>query len=395
MAINFIRWVKEKFFGSPQSVDTSELFAAAADFHVRMLALNVCINMIANAVGKCEFKTFRERKEVREQEYYLWNVEPNVNQNSTAFLHKLIYQLYIKNEALVIATKHRDGHEMMVVADSFTPGQKYPAKMNTYTAVTVGDMTYDKTFKESEVLHLKLNERDVVTLMHSLFDSYEKLIHSAQKCYTWNNGRHLKVKVDEMASGVEDFNQKFQDMMDDNVRPWFDRDYSVLPEFEGYDYEDMGAKAQTVAVSDIRGLYEDVFSFTARCLGIPPVLLTGDVAGTADAMTRWMTTCIDPLCDQLQEEINRKRYGFEEWSNGSFLQIDTTTIVHFDLFANAANVEKLIGSGCFSINDVLKAAGLAEIDAPWANQHWLTLNISTIQQAAKAVESAKKGGEDP
>ena len=71
---------------------------------------------------------------------------------------------------------------------------------------------------------------------------------------------------------------------------------------------------------------------------------------------------------------------------GSYLQIDTTTILHFDMFQNAAAVEKLIGSGAFSIDDVLAAAGKPVIGEPWSQAHWLTLNISPIEKAAKTAE---------
>lgn len=161
-------------------------------------------------------------------------------------------------------------------------------------------------------------------------------------------------------------------------------------------YSEFPAAANSVAASrttrDIRSLADDIFDFTARAFQIPPVLLFGDVAGTQDAMTRWLTTCIDPLCDQLQEEINRKRYGKEAYLRGDYLQIDTSTIIHFDMFQNAGNVEKLIGSGAFSINDVLAAAGQPRIREPWADAHWLTLNISPIDQAARTVESSTRGG---
>jgi hypothetical protein len=138
-------------------------------------------------------------------------------------------------------------------------------------------------------------------------------------------------------------------------------------------------------------LVDDIFDFTARAFCIPPVLLFGDVAGTQDAMQRWLTTCIDPLCDQIQEEIIRKRYGFEEWKKGNFIQVDTSNILHFDIFGNAANIEKLVGSGAFSINDVLKATGQSEIAEDWANQHFLTKNIGKVEDVASAIDG--KGGE--
>lgn len=92
----------------------------------------------------------------------------------------------------------------------------------------------------------------------------------------------------------------------------------------------------------------------------------------------FLTYVIDPLCDQLGEEITRKRYGFDEWKKGNFLRVDSSSIIHFDLFAQAANVEKLVGSGAFTINDVRRAANQASINEPWADEHYMTLNISTM-----------------
>lgn len=72
--------------------------------------------MIGNAVGKCDFKTYKEGKEFKGAEAYLWNIEPNINQNSTMFINKLITKLYLHNEALVIATKGLDGTERLAIA---------------------------------------------------------------------------------------------------------------------------------------------------------------------------------------------------------------------------------------------------------------------------------------
>ena len=49
--------------------------------------------------------------------------------------------------------------------------------------------------------------------------------------------------------------------------------------------------------------------------------------------------------------------------------------------------EKLVGSGAFTINDVLKAAGMPTINEPWANKHFLTKNIAEIEEAAAALEA--------
>lgn len=398
MAFSFLRWLT----GGPDAGKNREITVeemenmaeAAQELNIRLLAFNVCVNMIAKFVGKCEFRTFRDGKPVQGAEYYMLNYEPNINQNSTMFWHEFIYRLLTDNEVLVISTKHRDGHEMLVVADSWDKPEKYPAKMNEYKNVTVGEVTYSKTFRESDVLHLKLHNKDIKPVLDGIYDSYYKLMSAAQKSYTRNRGIRLKVKVDQVADGDPKFAEEFKSLMDKQVQPWIKADNGVLPEFNGYEYTDMGKDnpGKVENTRDIRAMVDDIFAFTARGIGITPVLVTGEVADSKDAMTRTLTTCIDPLCDQIQEELTRKRYGFEHWQKGNFIQIDTTTIVHFDMFANAANVEKLIGSGAFSINDVLAAAGLPEIDEPWAKKHWLTLNIGTMEAAARAAENGGEGG---
>ena len=396
MAISFWRWLTGgKSGGKTQEITVEDLAAYAEELGIRLLAFNVCANMVANAIGKCEFKTFLARKPVQGLEYYTLNYEPNINQNSSAFWHEVIVELLRSNEALVISTRHRDGHEMLVCADSWDKPLKYPAKMREYRNVRVGEVTYDKTFRENEVIHLTLHNDNIKNVIDQIYGSYHKLISSAQRYYTRSRGVRMKVKVNQVAEGQEGFAKAYQVLMNEQVKPFIKADDAVLPEFDGYTYSEMGKDGSGGKISeskDIRDLITDIFTFTARGFGIPPVLLTGDVAGTQDAVTRWLTTCIDPIAEQIQEELTRKRYGYNRWVAGDFIQIDTTTIIHFDMFSNAANVEKLIGSGAFSINDILIAAGLPKIDAPWADQHWLTKNIAQIEAAVSALDNGGEGG---
>ena len=72
------------------------------------------------------------------------------------------------------------------------------------------------------------------------------------------------------------------------------------------------------------------------------------------------------------------------------MRVDTSSIIHFDLFANAANVEKLVGSGAFTINDVLRAANQTPISDPWADQHFMTLNISPMDEVTRNISTERK-----
>lgn len=385
--IKFFNFVKpENGKTEIKEVSCKELFEAATEFEIRKLCFDVCVNMIANAVSRCEFKTYENHKEIRKKEYWLWNFEPNVNQNATIFIHKLIWNLYHKNEALVLETKKRNDESGLVVADSWTPSEIFPQKQREYYGVTVENFTYKKTFKEEDVLYFKLNNKDIAEVLNKMNLAYEKLVESAAANYKWSKGQHWKVHVDSIAQGKEDFESSFANMIKEQLKPFFESFRSVLPEFDGFTYTNMSSDVKQDP-EEIRGLIEDIFNDTAKSLLIPIVLVNGKVEATADANNRFLTYVVDPILDQFDSEINRKRFGFDEWEKGNYLHVDSSSIIHFDLFANAANIEKIVGSGAFSINAILKAAGQEPINEEWANQHYMTKNIGTVQELAN-----QKGG---
>ena len=363
---------------------------AALDFQIRELCFWSCANYIANAIGRCEVRTYIEGVETRGREYYLWNVEPNTNQSSSAFWHKVIAKLYEENEALIISTKKRDGTEAVVVADDWIDGEEFPTKQNEYTGVVVGGTQYSKTFREQDVIHLKLHHTNLQPVINSITNSYMKLVLAAMSAYGWDNGQHWKVHVNQMTSGKDGWLDTFQQMLEKQIKPFINSGSAILPEFDGYDFTNLGGKTSAAKdTRDIKAMIEDILSFTCRAFGIPDVLIRGEVEATGGAARRVLTTAIDPLCDQIGEEIVRKRYGFEQWNRGTYARMDSSTIEHFDLFGAAANIEKLVGSG-WSVNDIRKAAGEETIKEPWADEHFITKNF----ELASAMLAAQEGGNE-
>ena len=362
---------------------------AALEFQIRELCFWTCVNFVANAIGRCEVKTYVERTETRGREYYMWNVEPNTNQSSSAFWHKAIAKLFEENEALIIPTRKRDGFDAVVVADNWIDGEEFPSRQNEYSGVVVGDMEYAKTFYERDVIHLKLHHTDLKPVINGITASYMKLVQTAMSAYGWDNGQHWKVHVNQMTSGKDGWLDTFQQMLEKQIKPFMNSGSAILPEFDGYDFTNLGGKnaAGKNDTRDIKAMIEDIFSFTCRAFGIPDVLIKGEVENIGNATRRALTTAIDPICDQIGEEITRKRYGFELWSQGSYARMDSSAIEHFDLFGSAANIEKLVGSG-WSVNDIRRAAGEETINESWADEHFITKNF----ELASALIAAQEGG---
>ena len=393
MGLKFWELFRPKSGGTTEVVEVMihEMMEAAQEYKIRQLCFHICVNLIANAVGRCEFRTYRNHKEIQEAEYYLWNYEPNPNQNSTAFLHELVHRLYDTNEVLVISEPGSSGGDYLYLASSWVKSPFDPRKVGEYRNVRVGEYTYSKPISERDVLHLKLNHVNIKPVLDGMTDSFYRLYAAATKAYEWYMGQHWKVHLDQTAQGTEDFTAKFAKMIEDQIKPFLNRNGAVLPEFDGYSYTNVGKDAPVKDTRDIKALAEDMCDFTARAFQIPAVLVNGKVEATADASNRMLTWAVDPLCDQLGEESVRKRYGRAQWQQGNYLRVDSSAIVHFDIFAMAPNVEKLIGSGAFTINDVLRASGQPTIAESWANEHYMTKNIAKMGDVAASLDGQKGG----
>lgn len=387
--INYEKW--NTATGKTEVSSCEDWLYYREELQLRELAFGCCVNLIARAIANCEFKTFEGRTEKKNSYYYMLNVEPNFNENGTSFWQNVIFKLYAFNEALIVPVQ-KNRRMMLVAADSWTPPENYPTKEKIYENVQLGDEKYTRRLKESEVLHLTLNNRNIKNVVDAIYNSYNKMIQSAMKSNVWNNGQHMKVHIGQTADGRENFEQTFSEMLESKYKPFLRSDSGILPEFEGYDFQAFGGSSPAKDTRDIRALIDDIFTFTARGFGIPPVLLLGDVAGMSDAISLWLTTSIDPLAAQIGEECNRKLFGLDAWKQGWRVLVDTSTIQHFDMFTNAANVEKIVGSAVWSINDILTKCGQEPLPYDWADKHWLTKNIAPVEEVAQEIFSQKKEG---
>ena len=379
MALNFKKWIREKLNTGNEKITAGEIdgqtfFNIMNDLYLRELAFWTCVNKIANAISKCEFKTYYRGVEVKKQEYYLWNVEPNRNQNSAAFLTKLIGKLYRNNEVLVVEIQGQ-----LLVADSFEK-ISYAVYDDVFKNVTVGDLTFEKKFYQKEVLYWELNSEDMKKLVNGIYTSYNELLAYASAAYQRSRGSRGILNIDAQAQAADDFSETLQDLMNNYFKRFFTSSNAVLPLYDGYNYTDIGSKTySSESTRDIKAMADDVFDFTARAFSFPPSLAKGDVQDTEKATDELLTFCIDPLAHMLMDEINRKRNGLEGFLRGDSIKIDTTTVKHIDIFDIATPVDKLISSGAFTINHILRILGEPEIEEDWADQHFITKNYSTIQ----------------
>lgn len=355
----------------------------ATDVHIRELAFWNCVNMIANSIGKCEFRTFKNGKEVKEKEYYLWNVEPNKNQNASEFRSKLISQLYRKNECLVIQE-----NDQLLVADDFTK-KEFALRDNLFENVTVGDFNFKKTYNMSEVLYFKLSDKNMANVIGALYESYSKLIAYSMGAYQKSRGTKGIFKYDTIPVAGTEQRKMFDDLINGKISKWLNSDNAALPLGNGQEWKELSHKTYSnEGTRDIRAQIDDISDFTAKGFNIPPALVRGNIEGVKDARTDFLTFCIDPLATKIAQEANRKRNGYKAYSQGTYMQIDTKQIMHIDLLNSAPSIDRLLSSGAFCINNILEMVGEPTINEEWAWKHF-----RSKRQANVADIESLEGGE--
>ncbi len=369
--------------------DSTKLQLDIEDFAIQM-----AINMLAGLIAKCEFKTYIKGKEKKGDEYYVWNVEPNANQNSSQFNQQLVSKLLHDNEALAIEVNGQ-----LLIADSFTPTgyALYPATFSGVTVSSFGNsFTFDKTFSMADVLYFRLNDRNIRNLLFNVMDGYSKLLTMAMGKYKRAGGRKGTAEVNKTKTGDDKEQKRIDDLFSKQFKTYFEAENAVVTLPNGVKYTEIsgeGSKKSTSEVNDIAAITKEAFSRVAQAFRIPPALLQGDIADISKLMDELLTVCIDPLVDLIQTEIIRKRYGKAAFLAGTYLRIDTTCIKHIDIFDVAMAADKLISDSLYNVDELRAKLGDAPLNTWWSKRYVITKNYEEVSTANSPPDNSSKGGE--
>ncbi|PHC80416.1 phage portal protein [Bacillus wiedmannii] len=381
-------WVRG-FFGNRKTITLDSCFyELGIDYFYKKLAIESCIDLIANALTRCEFQTFEKGKEKRGANHYLLNVQPNQNQNASEFMHSLVNHLIMENECVVIMQ-----NEQLYIADSFSVN-KFALKENIYNDITIDDFTFEKSFNESEVFHFKLNDRNIMQIIDGMYSSFGKLLASSIDYYKRKNNKRLLIKGDFLRAQDEATQDAINEMFENQLKNWFNADKvgSAFQLQNGYEFEDMSDSKNGVSNNstsrDISDLISDIFNYVAIAFHVPIGILKGDVADVEKQMDSFLAFCINPIAELIQDEFNRKMYTKEEYIQRTYLKIDTTKIKVVDITKLATALDKLFAIGGLSINDILIILGREPLEEEWANKRFVTKNY----QEADSLEGGENNG---
>lgn len=341
----------------------------------RELAIHIAVTYIANALSKCEFKTYENGVEVRGETYYKLNVRPNPNENSSQFIQHFVRNYYYGDKGALIV--NHDGG--MYVADDFDLDETNPLKPYVYKNVTFGSYTLRRNIHRSDVVHLRLEDAKVKELVDKVGIEYGEVISLAMQSFKRTNGKKYKLLLDQYQAGDPKFKKMYEEVIQAQLKSFLESDGSaVYPKYDGIDLQEFST-AQPTDSGDILAVRKEMFDVTAQSFRIPLPMMYGNITNMNEIVKVFLSFCIDPLADMVSEEFTGQTYGYEGWSRGNYIAVDTSRINHVDIFEVAESVEKLISSGMCSIDELRPYLNFNPLGTEFGRRHYLTKNFEPAE----------------
>lgn len=349
------------------------------------LAMGIAVGYIANTISQCEIKTYEAGEEVRGQLYYLLNVSPNPNQNSSQLMVKLVETLLYEGEALMVKFGPH-----LYVADGFSE-EEYPTKENIFSSVSIETESVARRFPANQAFYFQQSERNISRLVQLMYGEYGKVMAAAIDKFLSSNSDKYKLAIENIAAGDAEFQKTFNEVVSKQLKDFMESSRAVYPQFRGYNLERVDSGTSSTS-GDVIAMRKEIFETVAQAYKIPMSMMYGNITNMSEIVKVYLSICIDPLAQMISEELTRKTTTYETWLRGDRVKVDTSKILHVDLLEVADEVEKLVGSGAFTINQVLDRCGYDTIDADYADAHYLTKNIAEMDSEASPLEGGETDG---
>lgn len=346
--------------------------------HMKKLAIQTCINLIAKTISMSEFRVKDGKKTIKNELYYRLNVKPNQNQSAATFWEQVIYKLIYDNECLIIQSDTQD----LLIADTFTKVE-YALYGDTFKDVTIKNHTYQRTFKRENVIYLEYNNEKLTPIIDGLYADYGELfgrIINAQKRKSQIRGT---VDVEAINLKDEKGRKKLQNFINKMYKAFTEKEIAIVPQQSGYKYDEHSRDVKGHPVDEVEKTSDAFLKQVARALNIPIPLVLGEIADIEKPTRNFMLFGVDPFIKKIGDELNGQLFTKTEYFSGKKMEIKRVS--YRDIFDVASAVDKLRASGVANGNELRDKLGWDEVDDPILEQYYITKNYT---------EDSIEGGED-
>lgn len=339
--------------------------------HMKQLAIQTCVNMIAKSVSQTEFKTIGDVQGADEILYRL-NVRPNINYSATEFWQKVVAKLIYDNEVLIVMNDEED----LLVADTFERSV-YAMVDNTFKQVTVDGFEFQRTFNQRDVLYLRLNNDNLMKAIDGLYGDYGELFGRLMEFQKRKGQIRGVVELEGLNAKDDKTRGKIEEYIGKVFTAFSKKTVAVIPEQKGMKYREIGSNQPVASVDEINKVTDGFLNQIAKALGIPIALLVGEMSDVEKQTKNYMTFCIKPLLKKISDELNGKFLYKREYLAGA--RIKAITVSYHSVFDLSTSIDKLISSGFATINEMREEAGWHPSEDEIAKKHFITKNYTELE----------------
>ncbi|PGC70370.1 phage portal protein [Bacillus toyonensis] len=352
-----------------------DLIADTANrLHMKRLALDTCVSFLGRTISQSEFRVRNGKTFEKNELYYRLNVRPNKNMTASTFWERFIRKLIYDNECLVIQADDGD----LLIADGFQHNE-YAVYEDAFTDVTVKDYTFKRSFKQSEVIHLKYRNDKLSPLIDGLFADYGDLFGRILNSQKRKNQVRGTVDMDMIGAKTEEQIAKLQEFIDNMYKSIGSKDIAIVPQQKGINYNEIyNGVANGPSVEEINKVTNGFLNQVAMAFGIPTALIYGEMADVEKQTKNYMLFTVRPLLKKLSDEANVKFFEMSEYLLGR--SIEVKAVSYQSIFDLATSIDKLISSSAFTGNEIRSEVDYEDSDDPNLNIHHITKNYTKLDE---------------
>lgn len=366
-----------------KSISTKDNYVYTVNGEIMRTALDTAIDYVAAAIGKAEIQTYQNGKYVRGNDWYRWNVKPNLNQSSTDFWHEFVHKLFVAGKVLIVPVG-----EQLIIADDFSVENK--ALIPTiFTGITKENYTINGIYNTTNCIYLnRNNSTNINKLISGLGSVLDNILEIACEKYYREGGEHGVLTVDTPPGLNDEEKEAYLQDLNDYFENFFKKKYAVAFLEEGMDYKSVTTTAnaqKTSIVTDIRDITREAYSKIAQAVKVPPALLLGDTANiTSNVVDNMIQYAVMPILDSFLEVANSVMYSPQEYLAGNYLRVDYASIKYLDAIDCAAGIDKLRADGMYNVNELRVKFGEKPVEQDFAEDYIITKNYSNVKESEKS-----------
>ena len=353
--------------------------------YIYTLAEAHAIDLIAKMIAKCEVQIFNLKdgkiSETKNDTYWRLNIQPNFNENGTAFLYKLVVKLLTNKKALVIINEYKTS-KLLYVADDFEVSNKVLYE-KTFSNISLSDgeensIDLKKKYDSENTIYYSIQNKGLKTASDSFKENSSKLLRTVTSSLVKANTAKWRLTNPGNQPTLMDAETKkpisYDEYKTKVTEGLLSDEESIVLLAQIFGLENLN-KGNEKNLTDFEKQVKQICDTVARQWNIPLDIFYGDKTEKSTGNEDFITFAVDPYFELLEDGFNISLIGKDDYLKGEYIKFNRMNINHRDIIDSANGIDKLTADG-FSRNEINKLLGLPRINEDWADKHYITKNYA-------------------